>query len=377
MNSVRGTVSARRRWWLGRTALAALVAAILAVLALLAVDERWRAMSHAPSAAARPFGVLGDSDSHSYQDGVFYADDPSARGGTWRPHTLQWNEILARLRDDQLDPGPWGIWGTRRGSIARLQDRLGLTSRYPRKQDYRFNLAFSGAVCESLTEGPRRQAQRLLAVMDETPQRWRDGVVLIRIGTNSFGRVNSLDALARNPQDAGVSAVMDGCVDQVRGAVSLIRARHPETRFVLVGIFDNAHWARYLGRWRDPAALANIHAGLQRYDDGLRTLAAAAPGIAFFDDQAWFAQRWGSRGADGQPNYRTVSFGRGFRVTNSAGDEPSNATLADGHAGTVWNALWAQSLVDLMNTQFGWSLRPLHEPELVKLIDPDGAFGMR
>lgn len=377
MSGARDAVAPRSRRWLALAGGAALLGGIAAGLALLSVDERLQAMSDAPAGTARPFGVLGDSDSHSYQDGIFYADDPSARGGSLRSRTLQWNEILAKLRSDQLDPGPWGVWGTRRGSIARLQDRLGLASRHPRKEDYRYNLAFSGAVCEALTEGPRRQAQRLLAVMDEAPQRWRDGVVVVRIGTNSFGRVNSLDALARDPRDPAVTTLIDGCVDQVRQAVALIRARHPQTRFVLVGIFNNAHWARFLGRWRDATALANIQAGLQRHDDGLRALAAAAPGIAFFDDQAWFEARWGSRGADGRPAYRTLRFGRGFGVTNTAGDEPSNATLADGHAGTVWNALWAQSLVTLMNDRLGLAVAPLQEPELTALIDPDGSFGIR
>ena len=33
------------------------------------------------------------------------------------------------------------------------------------------------------------------------------------------------------------------------------------------------------------------------------------------------------------------------QVRNTVGDEPRNAVIADGHAGLVWNVLWAQSLV--------------------------------
>ena len=62
--------------------------------------------------------------------------------------------------------------------------------------------------------------------------------------------------------------------------------------------------------------------------------------------QAWFAARWGTRAETGRPDYRTVRFGPRFEVGNTAGDEPRHATLTDGHAGSVWNALWAQSLVD-------------------------------
>lgn len=370
----------RRPLWMSGAAIALAASAVISIFVLLSLDERIHVMTERTPAGDRsniPLGVLGDSDSHSYQDGISFADDETARGGALRKRTLQWTEILARLRGDALDPGPWGAWGTRRGSIARVQDLFGLTSRFPRKEDYRYNFAISGAVCGDLMTGPRRQAPRLLALMEREPQRWRRGVVVIRIGTNSFGKVASLDQLARDPAAPDVAATIDACVTDIREAVALIRARHAQTRFVLVGIFDNAHWAKFFARWRSRAQLDNIAAGLSRFDDPLRGIAEADPGIAFFDDRAWFAQRWGSRGPDGRPAYRVLNFGRGFRVTNSLGDAPSNATLADGHAGTVWNALWAQSLVALMNERFAMDLSPLEERELVDLIDPDGSFAMR
>ena len=64
----------------------------------------------------------------------------------------------------------------------------------------------------------------------------------------------------------------------------------------------------------------------------LVVVAAADARIAFFDDRAWFAQRWGGRDGEGQPAYRSLAFGPGLVVTLSQGDAPQHAVLADGHA---------------------------------------------
>ena len=39
-------------------------------------------------------------------------------------------------------------------------------------------------------------------------------------------------------------------------------------------------------------------------------------------------------------------------VSNSFGDSPDHAVLANLHAGLVWNTLWTQALVELVRTQF-------------------------
>ena len=348
----------------------------LAALAFALAVMMPPAAAEAAPAAHIPFAVLGDSDSHSYQDRVSFVAGGPERGGIHRSTTLQWNEVLGRLRSTQLDMGPWGVWGTR-GAIARLRDAVGLTSRAPRKEDYRYNFAWSGALCSDLISGPSRQAQRLLAVMNEDSQRWADGIVVIRIGTNSFAKADSLERLARDPASAEVHATIDQCLRDIHATLDLLRVRHAQTRIVLVGIFDNVHWAKYLGRWQSRGELANISAGLDRFDAALRALAEADPTVAFFDDRAWFAKRWGARGTDGRPAYRDVKLTRDFAVSNSAGDHPRHSVLADGHAGSVWNALWAQSLVELINARFAAGVRPIDDTEIVGLLDPDGAFGMR
>ncbi|MBL8344486.1 MAG: SGNH/GDSL hydrolase family protein [Rubrivivax sp.] len=330
-----------------------------------------------PSGHRIPLAVLGDSDSHGYHDTVSFPVGGSARGGSHRPGTFQWTEVLARLRGDQLDLGPKQVWGLRRSWAADILGWVGIPSRHPVKEDHLFNMAFSGAVCEELMKGPRRQAPRLLALMNHEPERWRNGVVVVRIGINDLGDTETLEALSRDPRDAQVAARIAACATFIRETVALIGQRHPTVRFVLTGLFNNAHWARNHARWHSPQAQANIAAGLAPFDDAMRAIAAGARAAAFFDDQRWFDQLWGGRNADGLPDYRRVRVGRGFEVGNSEGDHPRHATVADGHAGAVWNALWARALVALVNDRFGFNLRPIEEGEIAALLDPEGRLGLR
>ncbi|MEJ7747317.1 MAG: hypothetical protein WKF61_11365, partial [Luteimonas sp.] len=100
------------------------------------------------SSAAIPLAVLGDSNSHSYQDQISFPADSKERGGARRPQTFQWTEVLARMRGHELDLGAWVTWG-RPGFVARAREWVRLPGgRAPKKQDYRYNFANSGAACK-------------------------------------------------------------------------------------------------------------------------------------------------------------------------------------------------------------------------------------
>ena len=315
---------------------------------------------------AIPLAVLGDSDSHSYQDRITFPSGGLKRGGAYRETTLQWTEVLARLRGQRLDPGDWGVHGTR-GMVARARRWLGQEGRSPPKEDYRYNFALSGSECSDLLEGYSQQARALASLMDQEPAYWRNGIVVIRIGVNSFGDAAELEQMARDPMAAQAQRKIASCVQDIRRSVEMLHARHPGVRIVLVGIFDNSNWIPYLDRWRNPAMLANIGQGLDVFDHALRDMARADPRIAFFDDRAWFANRWGARDARGDPAYHDLVVG-GVHVRNTEGDAPGNAVLADGHAGTAWNAEWARSLVQLLNSRFSLGIAPITEAEVAAVV---------
>lgn len=320
-----------------------------------------------PNSAAIPIGILGDSDSQSYQGRNYLDPAGLPAGGAYHASTLQWPEVLARMREKQVDLGEWGVWGVPRWlSMTRARDGLGLRWRGPRKEDYRHDFAWPSG-CDHLIHGGWRQTQRLVEVMNENPAWWRQGVVIVRIGINDFGK-EPLDALAADPLSPEVRRIMEGCVDRIRESVQLIRASHPDTAIVVVGIANNAHWPRYFGKFQAPREVANIDAGLDYFDHQLRGLVASQARMAFFDDRAWFDRLWGGRGVDGKPNYRTVSIGEHLKVTNTAGDAPENTVLANDHAGTAYNVLWVRSLVDLMRSSFNIPISSIADSEIQTFV---------
>lgn len=319
------------------------------------------------AAAAISLAVLGDSNSHSYQDRISFPLSSSERGGTLRAATLQWTEVLARLRGDQVDLGPWVAWG-RWGPVAAVRETFGLRGdRAPRKEDFLHNFANSGAACRHLTTGRYRQAQRLVALMDEDPARWERGAVVIRIGLNDWGGL--MEAQSRDPDVPETQATIDMCIRHTGDAMRMIHAAHPRTRLVLVGVANESDDPAYFERWLSKTETDNVAKALKRLNDALQKLAASEPNTTFFDDDAWVRRHWGSRDANGRPAYRTVIIGDSLKVTNTAGDAPTNAVVGDHHAGLVYNALWAQSLTESLHDEAGLALTPIRDDEIVRFVE--------
>lgn len=328
------------------------------------------AVPTAPTLAAPPGGkvsmaIMGDSNSLSYQDRISLPN-PDQRGGAYRSRTLNWGEVIARLRPNQVDPGPWESSGVSNPALRWL-DVLGIpVARAPRKEDYRFNFANDGADCDQLMGTRRRQAPRLVALMDKDPQRWENGVVVIRIGLANLA--GAMDTQARTPDVPAVRAVVQGCLKAYRDAVDLIRSRHPRTHIVLVNAFEDTHDASNMQRYQSAGEVDNIARMFDSYDQGLRAIVAQVPRTSFFDDRAWFRGLWGSRDANGRPAYKTVSIGPKLRVSQGVGDAPTNSMLGDDHNGLVWNALWAQAMVRHLHDVAGLPVTPISDAEVESLV---------
>ncbi|MDO9235411.1 MAG: SGNH/GDSL hydrolase family protein [Aquabacterium sp.] len=316
-----------------------------------------------------PLAILGDSDSHSYQDTVSFPEGGADRGGRYRAQTWQWGELLSRLRGDQLDLGLWRTWGTRR-VIAKAQDALGWQGRFPRKMDYRHNMAVSGAVCRDLSEG--RMVKQLIDLMNENPQRWQKGIVVIRIGVNDVGTRQALTAWAQNGRDPKLMGRVQECIDQYKHAVTSIWQAHPQVRFVLVGLFDNSNWAPLIDNWQDPVDLQNIATGLNAFNAPLKSFAEQDKRLSFFDDQAWFRQHWGGRHSDGSPHFGLAHIDGRWPTHNTSGDSPNHANVQDGHAGTIWNLLWTQALVRHINTAFATGVSDIRDQDLAHYLSSNG-----
>ncbi|SEB11652.1 SGNH/GDSL hydrolase family protein [Variovorax sp. YR216] len=318
-----------------------------------------------------PIAVLGDSNSHSYQDRVAFPLGSHERGGALRDQTFQWTEVLARLRGNELDFGPWVHWG-RPWWSAWARDRVGLLpSRTPIKEDYLYNFATSGGACKNLMGdglGFRYpQVPRLLALMKEQPGRWQNGVVVIYIGANDWNPY--LDVMARDPDAPELRRVIGYCTQQIGRAIEAIHALHPSVRILLAGITNQGDDPALHGKYRDATSPSNIRKALAGANAAFRGIAEADPKrIAFFDANAWAVERWGVRGPHGEPDFKSVHLGR-LTVTHTMGDEPGNTMLVDDHAGLAWNVLWAQSILARLREAFGLPLTPISDDEAARFVD--------
>ncbi|MBK7905130.1 MAG: SGNH/GDSL hydrolase family protein [Gemmatimonadetes bacterium] len=340
------------------------------LLVLVSASEACGAPEARPDPAAPTrmrLAVLGNSDSHAFHDSVSFADGSPERGGPQRAVTFQWTEILERLRGDAIDQGAWGARGVH-PRVARVAAWVGIRLRSPRKQDYAWNVAYSGARCANLT-GPRGQVAQLRHDIARDPEAWRDGLVLFRIGINDLGRREVLERLSREADADAFRGLARECTDTILASVRTLRAAQPALRIVLVGILDNANWPPNFDLFKEARGLAAQRHLLDAFDGALRAFAAATPGVAFIDDRAAFAARWGSwstsgtSGATVTRDYRAQTIG-GLTVTLSQGDALTHAAVADGHAGTVFNAYWVQALVAELDAQLGTHLAPITDAEL-------------
>ncbi|MEX3916274.1 SGNH/GDSL hydrolase family protein [Paraburkholderia sp. BR10872] len=350
------------------------VLSITGLFVRLAVPGLFRRVPVAVASASEPpsgrvrLAVLGDSNSQSYHDTVM-SSDPHARGGQWRATTWQWTEVLAQLRGDQIDQGKWGVWGTGKYR-AMASEALGALARTPPKEDYRYNFAVSGATCSQLMGQSQRQAIRLVDLMDMEPQAWRGGVVLVQIGDNDLSSHELFDELSRDPDAVRSASAINACIKSIGEAVALIQKYHPDTYVVLVTGGSDADWPGEFNSWQSAREIANIDAGIDRFNNGLRALAAANRHVHVLDAGLWFRSLWGNRDDHGRPNYKTVHLGPGWAITNTTGDDPHNTYLSDTHAGVVWNTLWAQYLVTSLNAAFGLHIKPITDAEVVDFLRP-------
>ncbi|MBL8520440.1 MAG: hypothetical protein JNK75_07180 [Betaproteobacteria bacterium] len=314
---------------------------------------------------AIPLAIVGDSNSHSYHDSIMLSK-PSVRGGTFRASTWQWTEVLQELRPESFDQGDFRTWGSKI-KLAELLDAIGVGGRAPRKRDFRFNFAVSAAQCDDLFNGYYRQVPRLLSEMRRDREFWNGGIVVIYMGVNSMGQPPHLESYAKHGLTPENSKAIDNCVAETRRAVEAIRREIAGIRIVLVGIFDGTGEPGAIQRWQTPEEMGRIRMALARFDNGLRQIADSDKLTVFFDLRNWAIETWGIRADDGSAQFRDMVLPSGMRVRFSIGDDPSNAVLRDEHAGTVWNALFARSLVSLLNQRFQLGIREIELAEVSTL----------
>lgn len=350
--------------------------AFVFIIALLssAIWFRWQekhSVTSSDNGNRIPLAVLGDSDSHSYHDPLNQTD----RGGEFKNVTLQWTDVIQRLRPDSFNMGEKSTWGTRR-IIAEVNRFFGLEANTPPKFDYRFNYALSGMAGSSLLEAWPWQAKWFAARIRSNESLWQKGVVIIRIGTNDIGQMKHLQAYAQSGLTPEVQTRVEMHVRQIADAVKLIRDKNQSVRIVLTGIFDNTVVSHDGLPTYTKFQVLKMRDVLDEFDNGLRSVTRTSHGIAFMNDRQWFQKYWPEDPLTLERSENQLFLGGTVGITNTKGDHPKNVILGDNHAGTVMNALWAGELIQLMNHKFGFQVPPIKKDEIADLVDPTGKLGI-
>jgi lysophospholipase L1-like esterase len=274
-------------------------------------------------------GVIGDSQSDEYR-----ADDN--RGLTYASTTLNWVEILANNR--KLPFGEWGEYEE------------------PRRTGYSYNFARSGATTTSMLESGQHSG------VSQLVRAGKVNLVVIYIGANDFAPFVSDDGYEPiyydNLADIDVKRKVNRLVADIRTAVDTVHAGG-EVRMLIVGVPD---WGKHLPiqiafplpdkRERVTRAVSDVNSQLRRLASEYK--AGFADPNAFFDD---ITQR--RKNAEIQVGDQTIT-------QALPSDNPRNAFLEDSiHPGTVLQGLFANYLIQNMNSQLGTSVRLLSDQEIL------------
>jgi hypothetical protein len=188
------------------------------------------------------------------------------------------------------------------------------------------------------------------------------------MGGNDIGNLPMLKLMANDPTAPAVKERSANCVERIQETIHLLRAVQPSLRFVIASPTSDNDDPHNFALWRSAREQANLAQGFSYLQNALRAMAAPDAAFHYIDDAQWLRNRWGARDASGKPDYKTVRIGDALEVTNTAGDDPRNAILDDDHAGLAFNALYAQFLVDELNSAWKLDLPPISEGELSKFL---------
>ncbi|MFT6988283.1 MAG: hypothetical protein ACJASL_000245 [Paraglaciecola sp.] len=310
-----------------------------------------------------PIAVLGDSDSHNYHDQY----DNKARGGDYHSVTFNWPTLWDKFRSQEINMGIYGTWGTHY-RIARIKHWLGLTGRAPKKLDYNYNYAVSGLRCESLLQGWPYQAKWLIKRLESEATHWNNGLVVIRISVNDLGSTEQLVTWGNTGLNKHAQEVVTNCVTQINEAIDQILSIHSSVKVAVMGMCRDCNITDTYTVWPKLSQIENRNQVLSLFDKKLINYASQHNRVLFIDDVKWLSKRYGDR--HHEPINFETKLANKIKIISRQGNHPSNLILADYHAGTVYNGLWLNNLIDQLNTGFQLHLSPLTEEEIYSAIKP-------
>ncbi|MDZ4720807.1 MAG: GDSL-type esterase/lipase family protein, partial [Roseiflexaceae bacterium] len=275
--------------------------------------------------------IIGDSSSDEYRGSA-------PRGGPYQATTFNWAELLVRYRGVNL--GAWGDYPE------------------PRRTGYAANWARSGATTDSvLSSGQHRGVA-------EQIRRGEVRLVFIWVGGNDIGltdlgtRIRE-GTISPTEQDQRRDRIVGNIAAVIRtlraaGDVRIVLAPVPDLTAVPVAIDGYGYDA-------DPIKQARLRAAIAAINDQLRQL-ALREGVVFHEVNQRLQESIAARmrGACVQVSSACLTLTQGAAPTNMGLD-------AYWHPGTVVSGLVANAFMTMLNEQFGTTMVPFTDTELLQI----------
>lgn len=272
-------------------------------------------------------GVIGDSLSDEYR-----ADD--SRGETYASTTLNWVEVLQKTRN--LPFGKWQYWEE------------------PRRQGYEYDFARTAAtIAEAVRSGQHTGlAQEIKA--------GKVNVAIVFIGANDFfpytaGGYESI--YNGSLTEADITAKVNRMVADETTIIETLQSAG-DVRILLVKVPDWGHHPGAIVAFPDPRGRERVSRVIEQVNSQFEQM-AKANGIATADPNDFYDQI-ASHEKNGELTLAGVKMDELI-----PSDDPHSLFLDDFvHPGTVYNGLFANFLVEKMNSQLGISIKPLSDAEI-------------
>ncbi len=287
-----------------------------------------------PSPTPAPFhlkgvAVLGDSQSDEYR-----ADD--ARGGNFDANTFNWVELLAKNRT--INFGKWGTWGD------------------GRRTGYKYNWAKTGENARSMIENGHhiRVAEQI--------KKGEVNAVVIFIGANEYAPINvdqGYDKIYnRELTSAQLIAKKNRIVSDIKSAIEVLQEAG-DARILLVTIPDWRNSFVVSLAFPDPDGRERVSEEIAKVNQELIRM-AENKGVTVLDISEFY------RSLPKTKDGLSVQVGNVKLERLLINNDPRNMFLEDGvHAGTVMNGLFANAVIEKMNSSFGTQIKPLSNKEIL------------
>ena len=275
-------------------------------------------------------GIIGDSLSDEYR-----ADDN--RGLTYAPTTLNWVEILQQKRNFPV--GEWGVYEE------------------PRREGYAYNFARTGSSISMAIENNQHSE-----LADEI-KNGHVNTVIMYIGVNDFSPL-ATDGYEQiyygTLTDVSITRKVNRIAADVKTIIQTLQ-NAGEVHIMLVTIPDWGNHSLVQLAFPIPEQRNRVTSVIEQANEEL-SLVAQQTGVKIANSGDFYnlieKKKVGNR----------LLLGGATVDIHLPGDDPRRLFLDDGvHPGTIYNGLFANFIIENLNSSFGTSIKALSDEEILSV----------